>query len=180
MFPMVIGPIVGALIGAGASFLGGRRAERVNVGMAREQMRFQERMSSTAYQRAVADMRLAGINPMMAAGQGGASTPGGARAQVQDIVTPALSSARQGMLVRAELKKLNQEYLNLAETQKLLNKQWLEVQNRTQQQYGFTDGFGEYHPGLIEFQKALMGAQAAGIRSDNVLKGLDARIYGSA
>lgn len=39
---------------------------------------WQEYMSNTAYQRAVADMKSAGINPMMAANQGGAFTPSGA------------------------------------------------------------------------------------------------------
>ena len=38
---------------------------------------------NTAYQRATADMRAAGINPMLAVNQGGASTPGGAMAQLQ-------------------------------------------------------------------------------------------------
>ena len=54
-----------------------REAMAYNSAEAQANRDWQEKMSSTAYQRAVKDMRAAGINPILAALQGGASTPGG-------------------------------------------------------------------------------------------------------
>lgn len=51
-----------------------------NSAEAGRQREWAEEMSSTAWQRGIADMRRAGINPMLAASQGGASTPSGASA----------------------------------------------------------------------------------------------------
>lgn len=74
-----------------------REANAANQQTAREQMAFQERMSSSAYQRATADMKAAGINPMLAAQNGGASSPGGARADVAPVPTKL-----QGVVSTAE------------------------------------------------------------------------------
>lgn len=43
---------------------------------------WQERMSNTSYQRAMDDMQKAGLNPILAYQQGGASTPGGAQGSI--------------------------------------------------------------------------------------------------
>lgn len=82
-----VGALAGAASGAYGSYLeykGLKETNAQNLQIAREQMGFQERMSDTAYQRAMADMQKAGLNPMLAYSQGGASTPSGASATMQN------------------------------------------------------------------------------------------------
>jgi len=51
-----------------------------NASQAQLNRDFQAQQSATSYQRAVGDLSAAGLNPMLAYSQGGASTPGGAAA----------------------------------------------------------------------------------------------------
>lgn len=84
-------PILGGAMGT----LGQIYTNRSQIGLAQDQMDFQERMSSTAYQRAVQDMMQAGLNPMLAYSQGGASSPGGAMPTIGNATATGLSSASQ-------------------------------------------------------------------------------------
>lgn len=85
-----------ALIGGGVSLLGAERANVASAAAAREQMDFQQRMSDTSYQRQVADLKAAGINPMLGYMKGsGASTPVGAMPIVQNVGAAAAQSFGQ-------------------------------------------------------------------------------------
>lgn len=57
-------------------------AMQYNSAEAQKNRDWQEIMSNTAYQRAMADMKAAGLNPILAANLGGASTPGGAQGTI--------------------------------------------------------------------------------------------------
>lgn len=92
-----------ALIGAGASLLGGflsnatssasvdkqlafqqqsnERAMAQSAAEAEKNRSWQERMSGTAHQREVSDLRLAGLNPILSVNRSGAATGGGATGQ---------------------------------------------------------------------------------------------------
>lgn len=113
IWPAIISAI-GSIAGGALSGQGARDANQANVKLAREQMSFQERMSNTSHQREVADLKAAGLNPMLGImkGSGGSSTPPGQTAKVENTqaavgegISSAARSAAEVLLIKAQARK---------------------------------------------------------------------------
>lgn len=177
---------IGTALGLGESALaykGQKDANESNERIARENREFQERMvkqaqafeaeqSSTAYQRAMADMRKAGLNPLLAYQQGGASTPigktapgagavmqnvfGGMKGSPTDIISSAADIAHTG----AQVARIDQEIDNMAAQLGLTKEQTRKVKEETQQ---------------IKAEIDNINAQTTGVEADNAKREAIAR-----
>lgn len=96
----------------------------LSTASAKNQMAFQERMSNTAHQREVADLKAAGLNPVLSAHGQGASTPSGAEGDYSDP---------SGQILQLATSAINTTAKSVKNTEKAI-----ETLNKT---YGFESSF---------------------------------------
>lgn len=125
----------------------GQNANNNNAFNAQEAQKnrdFQERMSSTAYQRMVKDLQQAGLNPIIAVHNGGASTPSGSTAYADTSSNSAIASVINGAMSMMSA----QSVANIYTSASLLQAQMNIEQSKWQTEY--TGGLKKYLENVIK------------------------------
>lgn len=156
-------------------------AMQFSAEQAQQQMGFQERMANTQWQRGVADMQAAGLNPALAYAQGGAAAPSGAMAQSSSgsgsagsSVDPGRGMSMSDLLAVAAFEKeqkkrdkdielVDEQIDNLHEdtNKKKEEAEGQRIQNDIAREYGKLTASANYDKILAEIDKACEDANTS-------------------
>ena len=170
----ILGPLGGNIIGGLFGASGQRSANQQNLQIAREQMRFQERMSSTAAQRAAKDYEAAGLNRILALGKP-ATTPAGAQQTMQNEKKALQEGITSGVSTALQAKKLTQE-IRESNSRILLQNQQAVKEKAQADQIQSQSGLQQAHTQESMERQANIIKQRLGIETQNKILELNRQI----